>query len=75
VELNVLHQVRNILETEVVQRSIRKLGIPMVHAWVFDGEQGQVKELQSNLDLDKDIHAIYRYQFSFERPLVGAGKP
>lgn len=75
VELNVLHQVRNILETEVVQRSIRKLGIPMVHAWVFDGEQGQVKELQSNLDLEKDIHAIYRYQFSFERPLVGAGKP
>ncbi len=36
IELHVLAQVRNILKTPVVQRSIQKLGIPRVHGWVYD---------------------------------------
>lgn len=72
IELHVLRQVRNVLQTAVVQASIRKLGIPKVHGWVYDLETGEIKDLQADVGLEKDIHPVYHFHFSFEEPLQPA---
>jgi len=64
IELHVLQQVRNLLKTGVVQNSIKKLGIPKVHAWVYDIRTGKINDLKANLNLEDDIHPIFHYDYS-----------
>lgn len=46
VELHVLSQVRQLLKTPVVQKSIQSCGLPRVHGWVYDMTTGKIKELK-----------------------------
>lgn len=60
VELNVQEQCVNIIKTAVVQLSYKERKSPTVHGWVFDVNNGQVKDL--NIDFDhilRDIRQIY----------------
>jgi carbonic anhydrase len=64
IELHVLQQVRNVLKTGVVQNSLRKLGIPKVHAWVYDIQTGKINDLKANLNLEDDIHPIFHFDYA-----------
>lgn len=66
IELHVLSQVRNILKTPVVQRSIAKLGIPHVHGWVYDLATGQIKDLKADVNLQDDLHPVFHYEYDFQ---------
>ncbi|MBL8607050.1 MAG: carbonic anhydrase [Myxococcales bacterium] len=60
VELNVREQCLNVIKSHHVQRAWYKTGFPKVHPWVFDIEQGRVRDL--GLDMSEefaDLRAIY----------------
>lgn len=60
VELNVEEQCRNIIKTAVVQQSYAANKYPVVHGWVFNLENGLLKDL--NIDFAamlKQIQKIY----------------
>lgn len=67
IELHVLAQVRNILKTPVVQRSIQKLGIPRVHGWVYDLATGKIKDLKADVNLSDDLHPVFHYEYDFQK--------
>lgn len=68
VELNVYEQCRNVVKTAVVQKHYTKNGFPVVHGWVFDLENGLLKDLKINFEaMLKDIQEIYNLT---EKPLV-----
>ena len=62
VELHVIQQCRNLYKTSIVQSAIRKFGFPKVHAWVYDVETGFIKDLNLELDLDRDFAEVFRYK-------------
>lgn len=66
IELHVLSQVRNILRTPVVQKSIQKLGIPRVHGWVYDMTTGKIKDLKADVNLHDDLHPVFHYEYDFQ---------
>jgi carbonic anhydrase len=75
IELHVLQQVGHLLKTAVVQNSIQKLGIPRVHAWVYDETTGKIKDLKSELSLSADVHPAFHFQYPFQKtPNAEAGK-
>jgi len=60
VELNVIEQCVNIIKIDHVQRRWYKTGLPKIHAWVYDLNDGLIKELDVNLgDYFKNIRSIY----------------
>ena len=66
IELHVLAQVRNILKTPVVQKSIQKLGIPRVHGWIYDMTTGKIKDLKADVNLQDDLHPVFHYEYDFQ---------
>jgi len=66
IELHVLSQVRNILKTPVVQKSIAKLGIPKVHGWVYDLATGKINDLKADVNLQDDLHPVFHYEYDFQ---------
>lgn len=75
IELHVLSQVRNLLKTPVVQKSIQKLGIPRVHGWVYDMSTGKIKDLKADINLQDDLHPVFHYEYEFQKNKTTAGKP
>ena len=67
IELNVLQQVGHLLKTAVVQNSIQKLGIPRVHAWVYDESTGKITDLKSELNLSDEVHPAFRFQYPSQK--------
>ena len=65
VELNVIHQVRDLAHTSVVQQAWRRRKAPWLHGWVYDVRTGKLAELclRKPEDLEDDI---YRYDFDDE---------
>lgn len=60
VELNVQEQCVNVIKTAVVQKQYQANGYPLVHGWVFDLNNGLLKDL--NIDFNailKNIQRIY----------------
>ncbi len=45
IELNTLEQCRNIASLKIIQSSQGKTGFPIVHAWIYDIETGQLYDL------------------------------
>jgi len=45
IELNTIQQCRNILDLDVVKSSIQSTSLPEVHAWMFDIECGELRDL------------------------------
>jgi carbonic anhydrase len=60
VELNVIEQVNNLSKTSIIQDAWRKGETPILHAWVYDLENGKINNLNVNIDSDELSH-IYRY--------------
>ncbi len=60
VELNVIEQCVNIAKIDHVQRRWYQTGFPKIHAWVYDLQNGLLKELDVNLgDYFSGIRSIY----------------
>lgn len=60
VELNVIEQCRNIIKTAAVQQSYATHGFPVVSGWVFQLQDGLIKDLKINFrDMLKDVQKIY----------------
>jgi carbonic anhydrase len=60
VELNVIESCKNVIKTADIQQSYMQHGYPIVHGWVFDLQDGLLKDL--NVDFDKtlqDVKKIY----------------
>lgn len=61
VELNVQEQCVHVLKTACVQQQLLKRDKPSVHGWVFDLEEGLLKDLEIPFDdILRDIRTIYR---------------
>ncbi|MEI7575323.1 MAG: carbonic anhydrase [Armatimonadota bacterium] len=60
VELNVIEQVKHVVETSIIQKSWATIGLPEVHGWVYDMRTGLLKELV-NYDRNSHIEPIFRY--------------
>jgi carbonic anhydrase len=56
IELNVLEQCRNIIKTAAVQQSYQVNKYPIVHGWVFDLNDGLLRDLK--LDFEKVLESI-----------------
>lgn len=60
VELNVEEQCINVTKTAAVQKAYLNNGSPLVHAWVFDVESGELIDLHFDFEEKlKDIRDIY----------------
>ncbi|RDW77808.1 carbonic anhydrase-5 [Coleophoma cylindrospora] len=60
VELNVVEQCRNVIKTAAVQQSYEKEGFPIVHGWVFDINDGLLKDLKVDFaQMLKGIKKLY----------------
>jgi len=60
VELNVIENCRNVIKTAVVQRSYADKSYPVVHGWVFNFEDGLLKDLEINFEgILRDVQKIY----------------
>jgi carbonic anhydrase len=60
VELNVIEQCRNIIKTAAVQQSYLENEYPIVHGWVFNFQNGLLKDLEINFEsVLADIQKIY----------------
>ncbi len=60
VELNVTEQCINLIKNYQVQRGWYKNGYPLVHGWVYDLENGLLKDLELNMpELIKGFRKVY----------------
>ncbi|KAI2786623.1 Carbonic anhydrase [Penicillium oxalicum] len=60
VELNVIESCRNVIKTAAVQQSYRQKQYPIVHGWVFDLQDGLLRDLKIDFeDMLKDVMKIY----------------
>ncbi len=62
VELNVIEQCNDLVKTSIIQKAWQSSKTPTVHGWVYNLEDGLIKEL-FNIEPDIDnIHPIFRYE-------------
>jgi carbonic anhydrase len=62
VELNVMEQVKNLVHTSIVQRAWHEREAPHIHGWVYDLNNGSLKELIT-MGPNSEIDSAYRYRF------------
>jgi carbonic anhydrase len=63
VELNVIEQVQNLVETSIVQRSWARKKMPFVHGWVYDIKNGNINDL-CLMTSDSHVDKIYKFDFT-----------
>lgn len=61
VELNVARQVRNLAKVSLIQESWKEGRYPEIHGWVYDVEDGIIKDLHVKIDELEDINSIYHF--------------
>ncbi|KAI3054690.1 hypothetical protein CBS147353_11405 [Aspergillus niger] len=72
VELNVVESCRNIVKTAAVQQKYQDQGYPVVHGWVFNLEDGLLKDLCIDFEeMLSDVKKIYDL-LSSHAPPTGA---
>lgn len=59
VEVNVMEQVRDLSKTSIVQNAWSKEQPLHVHGWVYDLNDGLIKDLGVTFTCTKDLHAVY----------------
>jgi len=64
IELHVIQQVRNLLKTSIVQRTLKNFGRPKVHGWVYDLETGLINDLHVELNPKEDLLPIFQFDFN-----------
>lgn len=65
VEINVMEQVQNLLETSIIQHAWKREQRPYVHGWVFSLKDGLIKDLVK-VAPGSHIDEVYRYDFADE---------
>ena len=59
-EINVIHQALNVAHTTVVQDAWRRGQNLKVHSWIYDIQDGLIKDLNWSMHDSEDTHDIYR---------------
>ncbi|OJJ45219.1 hypothetical protein ASPZODRAFT_133845 [Penicilliopsis zonata CBS 506.65] len=60
VELNVIESCRNVIKTAEVQQSYQERQFPIVHGWVFDLQDGLLRDLEIDFhEMLREIKKIY----------------
>lgn len=62
VELNVLHQVKNICHTTIAQGAWYRKQPLTIHGWVYALDTGKLKNLNCKISSIEDVDTIYRIQ-------------
>ena len=60
VELNVMEQVQNLCKTKVVQKALERKAL-QVHGWVYDMNDGRIKEILHADDTLQIVHPVFKY--------------
>jgi carbonic anhydrase len=67
VELNVIEQVQNLAKTSIIQNAMRSENPPQLHGWVYDLEEGLLRDLNWRDDEFKRLGHIYGIQSAAEK--------
>lgn len=62
VELNVMEQVADLSKTTIVQNAWKKKQPLAVHGWVYDINDGLLKDLQVSALSKEDLHSVYQFE-------------
>lgn len=62
VELNVMEQVKNLAHTSIIQSAWNERKAPFIHGWVYDLNEGLLKELV-NMGPGSKLDSVYKYEF------------
>jgi len=57
-----MEQVKNLVHTSIVQRAWHERQAPHIHGWVYDLNNGSLKELIT-MGPHSEIDSAYRYNF------------
>jgi len=63
VEINVIEGVLNLGKTDIIQRAWAERGSPEIHGWVYDINEGLIRDLGVNFRDPSGIEDHYRYHF------------
>lgn len=62
VEVNVIEQVHDLGKTSIVQNAWNHNQPLHIHGWVFNPEDGLIKDLDVNFTCTKDLHSVYHLE-------------
>jgi carbonic anhydrase len=62
VELNVIEQVNDLGKTSIVQNAWQKKQQLHIHGWVYDINDGLIKDLDVTFTGIKDLHVVYHFE-------------
>ncbi len=62
VELNVIEQVRDLSKTSIVQKAWNNNQPLHIHGWVYDLNDGLLKDLDVTYTSTQDLHSVYRFE-------------
>lgn len=61
VELNVHEQVQNLAKTTIVQSAWKNKQDLKIHGWIFELETGKIKDLNIDMNTNKDLNKIFKF--------------
>lgn len=62
VELNVIEQVHDLGKTSIVQNAWNNNQPLHIHGWVYNPEDGLIKDLEVTFTCTKDLHSVYHLE-------------
>lgn len=62
VELNVIEQVHDLGKTSIVQNAWNNEQELQIHGWVYDLNDGLLKDLEVTFRCAKDLHTVYKFE-------------
>jgi carbonic anhydrase len=62
VELNVQEQVTNVARLKFIQEAWSESEFPYIHGWVFNVENGMLKNLDVSVNSADHLDALYRFE-------------
>jgi carbonic anhydrase len=62
-ELNIIEQVYNLSKTSIIQNSWEKYKRPHIHGWIYEVNNGLIKDLNVTVRDDSEMHNIYKIDF------------
>ena len=62
-EWNIIEQVHNLCKTSIIQNAWEKFHRPHVHGWVYDVNNGLIKDLGVTVRDDSEMDNIYKIDF------------
>lgn len=63
IELNVIEQVHDLTKTSIIQNSWTTRKQPFIHGWVYDIQNGVIKDLDVTIRSNSDTKVKYRYSY------------